>query len=70
VSDISVLTNQFDQSLANWHGKYVNHITISYGIVRASDQPCTIDELIFLADEQMYRKKKEYYQAAENDRRN
>jgi diguanylate cyclase (GGDEF)-like protein len=70
VSDISVLTTQFDLSMANWHGKYIDHITISYGIVRASDQPCTIDELILLADEQMYRRKKAYYQATENDRRN
>jgi diguanylate cyclase (GGDEF)-like protein len=70
VSDISALTTQFDQSMANWHGQYIDHITISYGIARASDQPCTIDELIFLADEQMYRRKKAYYQAADNDRRN
>jgi diguanylate cyclase (GGDEF)-like protein len=70
VSDISELTTRFDQSMADWHGKYVDHIAISYGIARASDQPCTIDELILLADEQMYRRKKAYYQTAENDRRN
>jgi diguanylate cyclase (GGDEF)-like protein len=69
VDDIDVLTTQFEQSLANWHGKYVNQIAISYGIVRSSDHPCTIDELIFLADAQMYLRKKEYYQTAEHDRR-
>jgi diguanylate cyclase (GGDEF)-like protein len=69
VDDIDVLTTRFEHSLADWHGKYVNQIAISYGIVRSSDHPCTIDELIFLADAQMYLRKKEYYQTAEHDRR-
>jgi diguanylate cyclase (GGDEF)-like protein len=69
VSDISVLTTQFDLSIANWHGKYIDHITISYGIVCGSDPSCTIDQLILLADEQMYRRKKAYYQTTSEFRR-
>jgi diguanylate cyclase (GGDEF)-like protein len=70
VDNIDVLAECFEKEMADWHGRKVEHLNISYGIVCASDyQDASIDELVFFADEKMYKKKREYYHAAKNDRR-
>lgn len=70
VENIHALTDGFEKTMSDWQGKQVEHLNISYGIVCASDyQDVSIDEIIFLADEQMYKKKREYYHATSNDRR-
>jgi diguanylate cyclase (GGDEF)-like protein len=71
-ANIDFLTKQFEKALSGWRGKYVEKISVSYGMVSTVDpqyQEFGIDELISFADEQMYRKKQEYYSAADNDRR-
>jgi diguanylate cyclase (GGDEF)-like protein len=61
------LSFEYDQSI--WTGELISGISISYGVVRGSDIDCSIDELIFHADEQMYKRKRKYYNNALNDRR-
>jgi diguanylate cyclase (GGDEF)-like protein len=58
---------EYDQSI--WTGELIGGISISYGVVNGSDMDCSIDELIFHADEQMYKRKRKYYNNALNDRR-
>jgi diguanylate cyclase (GGDEF)-like protein len=59
--NIAALTEQFEKALSEWRGEQVETLSISYGIACAVDENSTIDEMFFLADEQMYRKKKAYY---------
>jgi diguanylate cyclase (GGDEF)-like protein len=61
------LSFEYDQSI--WTGELISGISISYGVVSGSDIDCSIDELIFHADEQMYKRKRKYYNNALNDRR-
>jgi diguanylate cyclase (GGDEF)-like protein len=70
VENMDALAESFEETLSGWKGEYVKQIHVSYGIIRACDHAdASIDELLFLADEQMYRKKREYYQRTGNDRR-
>jgi diguanylate cyclase (GGDEF)-like protein len=63
--NMEILTGQFEHAVSVWNGKLVKNLSISYGIILAADyQDATIDELLSIADEKMYNKKKEYYNAA------
>jgi PleD family two-component response regulator len=53
---------KFDYAVSSWEGELVKNLSISYGVVRAADyEDAAIDDLIYRADEKMYKKKKEYY---------
>ena len=56
------LIGQFNDSVANWHGRLVDSLSISMGYVTKSE--CcdkTIFEMARIADERMYRDKEQYY---------
>jgi GGDEF domain-containing protein len=63
--DMAALLRDFAEDVAHWHGVQVTGMDIAYGTAHAADHPeSSIDELVFLADEKMYRKKREHYSAA------
>jgi diguanylate cyclase (GGDEF)-like protein len=60
--DVEAMLRHFEAQVADWHGTQVEAIDIAYGTAHAADHPgSSIDELVFLADEAMYRKKREHY---------
>jgi diguanylate cyclase (GGDEF)-like protein len=69
IRDLRAITFKFEYEQAKWKGELVDGISISFGIVSGSDIDCSIDELIFHADEQMYKRKRKYYNNSENNRR-
>lgn len=70
VSDIDSILQVFDTTIHDWHGKYSNSISVSYGVVKSSEQNFdSVQEISKLADERMYQNKKEYYTTSGNDRR-
>lgn len=70
VSDLQHILKVFDSTISNWHGKYSNSISVSYGVVKSSEQEFdSVQEISKLADERMYQNKKEYYTTSANDRR-
>lgn len=70
VSNIDSILQVFDTTIHDWHGKYSNSISVSYGVVKSSEQDFdSVQEISKLADERMYQNKKEYYTRSGNDRR-
>lgn len=70
VSNIDSILQVFDATISDWHGKYSNSISVSYGVVKSSEQSFdSIHSVSKLADERMYQNKKEYYTTSGNDRR-
>ena len=70
VSDLQHILKVFDSTISNWHGKYSNSISVSYGIVQSSEQEFdSILSVSKLADERMYKNKSNYYKISGNDRR-
>lgn len=70
VSDLQHILKVFDSTISNWHGKYSNSISVSYGIVQSSEQDFdSILSVSKLADERMYKNKSNYYKISGNDRR-
>lgn len=69
VEKLSVLNESFEKAAEKWHGKQVAELNISYGVA-LSEEVCSIDEQIILADQRMYFAKKAYYQRIGKDRRN
>lgn len=61
VEKLSVLNESFEKAAEKWHGKQVAELNISYGVA-LSEEVCSIDEQIILADQRMYFAKKAYYQ--------
>lgn len=62
VSDLQHILKVFDSTISNWHGKYSNSISVSYGIVQSSEQEFdSILSVSKLADERMYKNKSNYY---------
>jgi diguanylate cyclase (GGDEF)-like protein len=63
--DMDALLRDFAEDVAHWHGAQVTGMDIAYGTAHAADHPeSSINELVFLADEKMYRKKREHYSSA------
>ena len=59
VTDLESILQVFDSSIQDWHGKYSNSISVSYGVVKSSEQNFDlIQEISKLADERMYQNKK------------
>lgn len=70
VSNIDSILQVFDTTIHDWHGKYSNSISVSYGVVKSSEQDFdSIHSVSKLADERMYKSKSEYYNMSGNDRR-
>ena len=48
----------FDRLVSQWHGRYVDSITVSYGVVAANEHPgLNFEELLRTADYMMYQRK-------------
>ena len=70
VSNLDSILQVFDTTIRDWHGKYSNSISVSYGVVKSSEQDFdSIHSVSKLADERMYTSKSEYYNMTGNDRR-
>lgn len=70
VSNIDSILQVFDTTIHDWHGKHSNSISVSYGVVKSSEQEFdSVQEISKLADERMYQNKKDYYTTSGNDRR-
>ena len=70
VSNIDSILQVFDVTIHDWHGKYSNLISVSYGVVKSSEQDFdAVQEISKLVDERMYQNKKDYYTTSCNDRR-
>jgi diguanylate cyclase (GGDEF)-like protein len=62
IENLKMTLRKFDYEVASWEGELVKNLSISYGVIRAADyEDAAIDDLIYRADEKMYKKKKEYY---------
>lgn len=70
VTDLESILQVFDSSIQDWHGKYSNSISVSYGVVKSTEQDFdSIHSVSKLADERMYKSKYEYYNMSGNYRR-
>lgn len=70
VSNLDSILQGFDATVHDWHGKYSNSISVSYGVVKSSEKSFdSVQEISKLADERMYQNKKDYYTTSCNDRR-
>ena len=70
VTDLESILQVFDSSIQDWHGKYSNSMSVSYGVVKSTEQDFdSIHSVSKLADERMYKSKYEYYNMSGNDRR-
>lgn len=70
VSNLDSILQEFDATVHDWHGKYSNSISVSYGVVKSSEKSFdSVQEISKLADERMYQNKKDYYTTSCNDRR-
>ena len=50
----------FDQLISRWNGKYVDVVTVAYGVVSASEYPdLNFEALLKTADERMYQQKRQ-----------
>ena len=71
VSNLDSILQVFDTTIRDWHGKYSNSISVSYGVVKSSEKYFdSVQEISKFADERMYQNKKDYYTMSCNDRRN
>ena len=51
---------RFDQLISQWHGRYVDSLTVSYGVVAANEYPdLNFEALLKTADDMMYQHKRE-----------
>ena len=67
VTDLESILQVFDSSIQDWHGKHSNSMSVSYGVVKSSEQDFdSIHSVSKLADERMYKSKYEYYNRKEN----
>lgn len=59
-----------DKAISEWKGELINELSVSIGYARYLDnENMNIDELINVADEQMYENKARYYRLTGKDRR-
>lgn len=69
IDDLGKITRNFELTQLEWKGENIKKLSISYGYVKGSDCDCSIDKMIYYADEHMYKKKKKYYNNTKNNRR-
>lgn len=64
-----VLKN-FERSVEEWHGKYIDSMTVSYGYVFSSEEKWnSVYDIAKAADKRMYKSKANFYREKERDRR-
>ena len=52
--------SRFNRLVSQWSGRYVDHLTVSYGIAAANEYPdLNFEELLKTADDMMYQRKKQ-----------
>ena len=67
---ISKLKNKFKHKVAEWHGKENLSLSVSIGSATAIQNPnVTVEKLIMLADQEMYKAKGDYYRNSGIERR-
>lgn len=67
---IDVLISQLEEKTSVWHGKSVSDLSLSIGSACISDNPeISIENLINIADKEMYKAKLAYYISTGNERR-
>lgn len=68
--ELDVMTKHFDSSVAEWRGKIVDSMTISYGCVRSLEEDWElVHDIEKEADRRMYASKARYYSDSGIDRR-
>ena len=68
--ELDAMTKHFDSSVAEWRGKIVNSMTISYGCVRSLEEDWEfVYDIAKEADRRMYASKARYYSDSDIDRR-
>ena len=51
----------FNRLISQWHGRYVDRLTVSYGVAAAHEHPgLNFEELLRTADYMMYHRKKQH----------
>ena len=69
-SQVEALIHNFDSNVANWHGKFVDSMTVSYGWVFSTERNWdSAYEISKAADARMYQSKERYYTESGADRR-
>jgi len=67
---LDYIRRDFENSIMDWRGRLVDHVSVSYGIVSKNEVPSgNIYEIAKLADTRMYESKSEYYKKKGVDRR-
>ncbi len=70
VDNIESVRQRLKDEMAKWHGEYTDSLSVAIGIVRGCDhEEMSVDELLKLADKEMYRDKEEYYKDKRHERR-
>lgn len=68
--ELDAMTKHFDSSVAEWRGKIVDSMTISYGCVRSLEEDWElVHDIAKEADRRMYASKARYYSDSGIDRR-
>lgn len=68
--ELDAMTTHFDSSVAEWRGKIVDSMTISYGCVRSLEEDWElVHDIEKEADRRMYASKARYYSDSDIDRR-
>lgn len=68
--ELDAMTKHFDSSVAEWRGKIVDYMTISYGCVRSLEEDWElVHDIEKEADRRMYASKARYYSDSGIDRR-
>lgn len=68
--ELDAMTKHFDSSVAEWRGKIVDSMTISYGCVRSLEEDWAfVHDIAKEADRRMYASKARYYSDSDIDRR-
>ena len=61
---------RFDFNVANWHGEFVDSMTVSYGWVFSTERNWdSVYEISKVADARMYESKERYYNESGSDKR-
>ena len=69
-NQVEELIHSFDSNVANWHGKFVDSMTVSYGWVFSIERNWdSAYEISKAADARMYQSKERYYKESGADRR-
>jgi len=68
--EIKTVLDDFDNTVANWTGKLIDGLSVSYGWVDKYEMPnASTRELGAIAEQRMYKSKSEYYRSMGVDRR-